>query len=222
MNKILTNVFLVTIGAAIGSVVTWKLVKTRYEKIAQEEIDSVKEEYSKMSKDLKKQIDIWRTNINAHKDNGCADDAEDDEYYPDEYNRDPIEHERKMVEYHKLVSKYRNDDTENGKEGDEREEEPEEDLCVRGPYVISPDEFNNSPGYSLQPLDYYSDGILADGWGVEVDIDDTIGEESLNHFDEYIDDVLYVRNEEKEIDYEVTRDPRTYEEAVKVTLKTQM
>ena len=210
MNKILTNVFLVTIGAAIGSAVTWKVVKTRYEKIAQEEIDSVKEEYSKMSKDLKNQIGIWCTNTNAHKDNGCVDDAEDDEYYPDEDNRDPIKHERKMVEYHKLVSKYRNDDdTENGKEGDEREEEPEEDLCVRGPYVI-------------QPLDYYSDGILADGWGVEVDIDDTIGEESLNHFDEYIDDVLYVRNEEKEIDYEVTRDPRTYEEAVKVTLKTRM
>lgn len=30
------------IGAAIGSVVTWKLVKTKYERIADEEIESVK------------------------------------------------------------------------------------------------------------------------------------------------------------------------------------
>lgn len=35
------------IGAATGSVVTWKLLKTKYEQIAQEEIDSVKEVYSK-------------------------------------------------------------------------------------------------------------------------------------------------------------------------------
>lgn len=35
------------IGATTGSVVTWKLLKTKYEQIAQEEIDSVKEVYSK-------------------------------------------------------------------------------------------------------------------------------------------------------------------------------
>lgn len=34
-------------GAAIGSVVSWKLLKTRYERIAQEEIDSVKEVFSR-------------------------------------------------------------------------------------------------------------------------------------------------------------------------------
>lgn len=34
------------VGAAIGSVVTWQLVKTKYEQIAQEEIDSVKEVFS--------------------------------------------------------------------------------------------------------------------------------------------------------------------------------
>ena len=81
--------------------------------------------------------------------------------------------------------------------------------------MISPDDFASSPpGYSAQPLDYFADGILADGWGVELDIEETIGEESLEHFGEYADDLLYVRNERKEIDYEVTKDPRTYAEAV--------
>ena len=45
MKDILGKVLLFTAGAAIGSAVTWMLVKTKYEKIAQEEIDSVKEEY---------------------------------------------------------------------------------------------------------------------------------------------------------------------------------
>lgn len=42
----LNDLIIFTVGAAIGSVVTWKLVKTKYEQIAQEEIDSIKEYYS--------------------------------------------------------------------------------------------------------------------------------------------------------------------------------
>ena len=37
------NVLIFTAGAAIGSAVTWKFVKTKYERIANEEIESVKE-----------------------------------------------------------------------------------------------------------------------------------------------------------------------------------
>lgn len=44
-NNILSKLFIFTAGAAVGSVVTWKLVKTKYEQIAQDEIDSVREMY---------------------------------------------------------------------------------------------------------------------------------------------------------------------------------
>lgn len=43
MNKL----FVFIAGAAVGSLVTWKLVKTKYEQIANEEIESVKETFSK-------------------------------------------------------------------------------------------------------------------------------------------------------------------------------
>lgn len=46
MNKV-TGFALFAVGAAIGSLVTWKLVKTKYERIAQEEINSVKETFAK-------------------------------------------------------------------------------------------------------------------------------------------------------------------------------
>ena len=42
MNHLLTNFLTFAAGAAVGSVVAWKLLKTKYEIIAQEEIDSVK------------------------------------------------------------------------------------------------------------------------------------------------------------------------------------
>ena len=40
-------IFSFLIGATVGSVTTWKLLKTKYEQIAQEEIDSLKDVYSK-------------------------------------------------------------------------------------------------------------------------------------------------------------------------------
>ena len=47
MNNTATAIFAFIIGASIGSFVTWKLVKKKYEQIAQEEIDSVKEVFSR-------------------------------------------------------------------------------------------------------------------------------------------------------------------------------
>lgn len=42
----LKTLFIFALGAAVGSAVTWKLTKTKYERIAQEEIDSVKEHFT--------------------------------------------------------------------------------------------------------------------------------------------------------------------------------
>lgn len=41
----LSNIAVFATGAAIGSFVTWRLLKNKYEQIAQEEIDSVKEAF---------------------------------------------------------------------------------------------------------------------------------------------------------------------------------
>ena len=51
MNKTLSNLFIFTAGAAIGSAVTWKLVKDKYARIAQEEIEAVREVYMKHDDD---------------------------------------------------------------------------------------------------------------------------------------------------------------------------
>lgn len=56
MNNKAINVLAFSIGAAIGSVVTWKVVETKYKKIAQEEIDSVKEVFSKKATALHNEV----------------------------------------------------------------------------------------------------------------------------------------------------------------------
>lgn len=52
MKDTLINIVIFAVGAAVGSAVTWKYFKTKYERIAQEEIDSVKEVFSKRKKEL--------------------------------------------------------------------------------------------------------------------------------------------------------------------------
>lgn len=47
VNKTLSNLFIFTAGASIGSLITWKLVKDKYARIAQEEIEAVREVYMK-------------------------------------------------------------------------------------------------------------------------------------------------------------------------------
>lgn len=218
MNKTLCNVLLVTVGAAIGSLVAWKVVKTKYEQIAQEEIDSVKEEYKRVMDLQRKEVDLYRNKQTAiQNESEESSEEQNDEYYPDDDERDFTASEKEQVEYYKLTSRYRKteepDDDKTNKEGDEEEE----DLVqyVNGPYVISPEEFGDEPSFSTQPLDYFADGVLADGWGIELDLDETIGEDAIDHFGDYVDDIVYVRNERTEIDYEVTRDPRTYAEAAR-------
>lgn len=204
MNNKIFNYFMFTVGAAIGSAVTWKVVKTKYEQIANEEIASVKEEYSYLMTKMKNKL---KENVNK------IEEEDGGEHCPDYDERDFTSVEKEQVDYYKLSSKYRSDD-ENDEKGDEGD--GDEVLYVNGPYVISPDEFSISPpGFNAQALNYFADGILADDWGYTLDVEKTIGEDSLKHFGEYTDDIVYVRNERTEIDYEVTKDPRTYGEAIR-------
>ena len=197
MNRTVFNVLLVAAGAAIGSAVTWKVVTTKYERIVQEEIGSVKEEFKRLYED---QETVEEPNVQIEAE--YEEPVEEDVFEP---TTDEV------FEYHNISSMYRSSEDETVEKGGE--DEVDEIPYINGPYVISPDDFRCSPpGYNAQALDYFADGVLADSWGNEVDIDETIGEDSLERFGDYVDDIVYVRNERKEIDYEVTCDSRRYED----------
>ena len=218
MNRdMLVKTFIFTAGAAIGSVVTWMVINTKYEQISKQEIDSAREEYQRLTKIMRMEIDACRKATAAHtKDKDAVDEDEDEnDGYPYDDDRDFTEKEKEQVEYYKITSRYRGSYNENNEFNEEGEENGDDEVpYINGPYVITPEDFASSPpGYNCCPLDYYKDGVLADGWGVQMDVEETIGEEALDHFGEYVDDVVYVRNERLELDYEVTRDPRTYNES---------
>lgn len=75
------------------------------------------------------------------------------------------------------------------------------------PYVISPEQFaDENRHFAKVPLDYYMDNeTLVDGNEDPIDdITGTVGFKALEHFGDYEEDVVHVRNEALGVDYEVT------------------
>lgn len=211
MNSMLKGVLIFVLGAAAGSLATWKLIEKKYKDIAQEEIDSVKDTFSKMKK-------------NEYPDK--LEDYPDFEEFDDSDDSDDVEEEPKpeqkidrnnkpdIVEYAKILSE--TGYTNYAERQDKKEKKGVEPVEDERPYVISPDEFGEKDGYENVTLTYYADGVLTDYFdNVISNVDEVVGFDSLDHFGEYEDDVVFVRNEKMETDYEILRDLRDFNESDK-------
>ena len=211
MNSTLKGVLIFVLGAAAGSLATWKLIEKKYKDIAQEEIDSVKDTFSKMKK-------------NEYPDK--LEDYPDFEEFDDSDDSDDVEEEPKpeqkiyrnnkpdIVEYAKILSE--TGYTNYAERQDKKEKKGVEPVEDERPYVISPDEFGEKDGYENVTLTYYADGVLTDYFdNVISNVDEVVGFDSLDHFGEYEDDAVFVRNEKMETDYEILRDLRDFNESDK-------
>lgn len=190
MNNTLSKLFMFTAGVAVGSVVTLYLVRTKYEKMTIDEIRSIREMYANPTvPDYVEEDDL---------------DAEDEDADDD----DELEDENPgLREYNKLVKNYNYSAKSVSKVNDKEEKE------VREPYVIEPEEFDEN-GYDTVSLYWYEDGVVTYAIGGEVmnNIDEMIGEDAPNHFGEYEDETVYIRNDRLKTDFELCRDGRRYSE----------
>ena len=192
MNNLLSKTLIFAAGAAVGSIITWAVVKKRYEQITNEEIESLRELYAEV-------------NNGGTDDIESADDEEDPEELKEEY--DDIVKKNNYVSY----STKSDEMVEYDEELDEEEEEGE--MFVE-PYIIGPEDFDEN-GYDTESLYYYENGVVTDAISGEVieDVKDLIGKEYHKHFGDYGEpDSVYVRNENNETDYEILRTGEEYTE----------
>ena len=184
MKSNMINFFMFAVGAAIGSAVTWKLVKTKYERIANEEIESVKEVFSRRNKEEKEPEEIEHGTV-AHML---------------EAKPDNVSKYAAMLEELKYCEKGEND------------------MKNADPYVISPDEFAELDDYQTVSLNYYADGVVADDVDEVVEnVGSIIGWDSLNHFGEYEDYSVFVRNDALKTDFEILLDTRNYSDVIRLS-----
>lgn len=186
MNKCLYFAMFVT-GSVVGSAATWQYTKKKYEQITQEEIESVKDTFSRIKKEQEKNKEL------EEPADGCG-------YIID---AKPTITEADRIDYSSIIK------------DNNYIKEKETVMNNKSPYVITPDEFGELDEYDTVSLVYYADKYLAtyDGEIVE-DIEETIGFESLNHFGEYEDDTVFVRNDVLKHDYEIMQDESNFEDIV--------
>lgn len=188
MKNALKNAFIFAIGATVGSVVTWKILKVKYEQIAQEDIDDVKSYYRNREKKLSEQVDEAHEKLKENNDN----DKVPDKGYA------KIVNSLGYSKYSDVV------------------EQPEEMKVMDKPYVIPPEDFGDNDDYERIELTYYADHILTDENGEIIeDVDRVVGSDSLSHFGEYEDDSVHVRDDVRGCDYEILKDHRKYSDVLK-------
>jgi hypothetical protein len=85
-------------------------------------------------------------------------------------------------------------------------------------HVITPEEFAADDEYQTESLTLYACGTLTDDFDNPIeDIPAMVGD-ALDHFGEYEDDSVFVRNDRYKCNYEILKDVRTFEEAKNKTL----
>lgn len=207
MKNTLINLTMLVTGAAIGSVVTWKLVKTKYEKIAEEEIASVKEEFSKQRKPVVK------------------DENEEVEEVKNEETPSPrVAEKPNIMEYAAMIRKEGYMDYSNSSKSEPKKEKTgytrdmDDFAYDPEPYVIAPEHFDEYDDYEAVSLTYWADDYLTDeDENLIEDIDGMVGLDYADHFGEFEDDSVFIRNERLKTDFEILAVESNYMDTIKVT-----
>lgn len=195
-------------GVAVGSFVTWRLLKEKYIRQTQEEINEVREHYRKKKESEEVTVDS----------NGATETNE---------KPDLIAYAAKLtkngyIDYTdpKSLVKATGDMVDTVAQKDNEESSDPvilNDPSYQPPYIISPDDFAIDNEYTIVNLNYYIDGVLTDEDDHIVEnVDDVVGLENLNHMGEYEDDALHIRNENYKCEYEILLSRRFYHDTKEV------
>ena len=192
------NLLCFVAGAAIGSVVTWKLIEKKYKDLADEEIESVIETF----KNRKPRITKDEVKETVEKViNKCKE--------PKETVEDIVTAEGYSIE----------DEEETDEDDDSNytvDVDPGVEVII--PYVITPEQFGEYSEYGTKTLTYYADNVLTDEIDNPITSDEMetmIGPDALDHFGECEDDSVYIRDEMNEMDYERLKSEKMFSEIPK-------
>jgi hypothetical protein len=206
MNNTVKSFVIFALGVGIGAVGTTIIIKDKYERLVQEEIASVRETRIRNYPDREKEDKVLVLPRDKYKRivrnyNGMSDVEASNAI------ADPAELEHPMDDGEEYENYSKISDNANHKDDSLR------------PYVISIEEFSEEMNHfdKLTILYYEDDDTLADeGEEIIADVEGTVGTDNLTHFGENSDDpdIVYVRNENIQIDYEIIRLPKSYSKTV--------
>ena len=201
MNKVIVFI----LGVAAGSAGTYFAVKKAIEARTDKEIESVVETF----KERYNKIEAILTDEQKDKLGIYSSSKEIPEDEPIEKNNPKPTEERNETQ-NNYKQEMKNLGYSTGVDLSEKTDNSAERIAQIGsaPYVITEDEFGEF-GNDEETLIYYEDGVLATEDDDPIDdVEELVGN-CLNEFGKY-DERMYVRNQEKEIDYVILRSEKLW------------
>lgn len=193
MNESLIRGSIFAVGVAIGAVGAGVYFNKKYQKLADEEIASVKKTYSNKKHKEKKELEDGEDNF--------GDDCSSREAY--------IHTIEGGVPYKQFYGRNKEDDA---YLDDVRSVFPVEEE----PFEIGSDDYTDDTEYFKQTLNYYTeDGVLIYEESEEIAEDEkTVGIQNLDDFCRVPDQTAYFRDPKLKIDYEVIKVYGSYHELI--------
>lgn len=213
MKKTIYGILMFISGAAFGAAITVKIVKTKYEKLANEEVKIVREYYASK----RSEIDTADVTVEAK-------DVEVTTKYTEEIKEldriKKLDGEEKFDAYIDLIEKNGYTPKDINETEDDKNTEKKEIVTVKhksNTVLITPEELGEEVEeyercFDIVTLVYYADDVMVyhEDEHLVDDIDDLVGSEFRKHFGDYEEDAVFVRNFRNETDYEIIRDEDKY------------
>lgn len=168
-------------GGAAGAAITWFGVKKYYETRYEEDVAAVKEKYTYKKPETEKKT--------------TKDTFPDDQTEKTDSTIDPAMLER----YSNIAKRYSTPEIQI-----EKTKKNKEVIDMNKPFIIMPEEVGDTD-YGVSTLYFFNDDVLTDDEdNIIEDPEDLIGDiNPRDHFGEYEDDVVFVRNDDMETDFEI-------------------
>lgn len=201
------------VGAGIGAGIAWFLTKRAYEKRIQEEVNSVKETFAQLYEDAKKRAD----------ENKNKPDLDSYAEWKRQQEETQTAEEINSELQNKTVNTHATDYTDfiNGLADNPREidtsglgpQPVEKNPDKSRPYLINRLPYSNEkPNYDVITVIYYADGTYAEPHGTEMEVEDYIGTNLMDYVENTDKDEIFIRNDDLEIDIDIVKDARSYDE----------
>jgi hypothetical protein len=187
MNKVGAFIF----GAIVSGAIVFGIEEYRMKKVKKDAEDSIAQMIEVYKQ---KTIELETKHIDISEDLGTVEDAEK------ALNEYSAFGKSESVEKHDIL------------------DEPEEKKSNGEAYIIKPDDFAMDPDMEIISLIFYSGNnklvYVSGDAGIEEHPEDLFDIEFLNHFGEYEENMLYIRDPDKKIEYDIEYDENSYVEHI--------
>lgn len=203
MHRTITNIFMLAVGAVIGSAATWVYSQKKYSQLIQSEIEKIKEYYSDKGSDKSEEKDIQ--------------DPEEEKQLEEEKKK-AVQTSTDIINQSGYDMNSYSDYTRFSKPKEEHPETVQKNLETFGsdenfPVVIAPESYGEIEDYATHEYTYYKDGVVVDDDGDVIDpekVRSMLGIDFASHIGDFEADAVHIQNDLMKTYFEILAEPYDY------------